>query len=330
MILFTIIVLSASRSRNGKSRYPLQQSYWKYTKDSEEYDIVIISDMDKESREGDHWKSILKRGVLQRLPNGQYTVQWLPKEEKILTSKLNEGGRGMELSELCFFNNKLFSVDDRTGIVFEISGDKAISEYILADGDGKDEKGFKAEWMTVKDGVLYIGSMGKEWVQNGVILSNAPQWVKTIDREGRVKHIDWTDYYLLLRKATHTEYPGYLLHEAVSWNPVEKKWYFLPRRVSVDPYDPDLDEERCGNIAIVADPSFQQIQVINNVGPLDKVKGFSSFKFIPFRENEIVVLKTKEKDSIETYIMVFDLNQEKVLLPETKIGDIKFEGVEFV
>lgn len=29
------------------------------------------------------------------------------------------------------------------------------------DGNGRTSKGFKIEWMTVKDGILYVGSMGK-------------------------------------------------------------------------------------------------------------------------------------------------------------------------
>lgn len=40
---------------------------------------------------------------------------------------------------------------------------------ILEDGPGSVDKGFKAEWMTVKDHHLYIGGLGKEWTtQAGV------------------------------------------------------------------------------------------------------------------------------------------------------------------
>ena len=34
--------------------------------------------------------------------------------------------------------------------------------------------------------------------------------------------------------------------------------------------------------------------------PLEKTRGFSSVKFVPFRENEIVVLKTEEVDETNT------------------------------
>ena len=40
---------------------------------------------------------------------------------------------------------------------------------IMMDGNGEKTKGFKGEWCTVKDDKLYIGGMGKEWVnQHGV------------------------------------------------------------------------------------------------------------------------------------------------------------------
>ena len=48
----------------------------------------------------------------------------------------------MELSELVVFNGKLYAVDDRTGVVFEITqDDKVIPWVILQDGDGHKVKG---------------------------------------------------------------------------------------------------------------------------------------------------------------------------------------------
>jgi len=60
-------------------------------------------------------------------------------------------------------------------------------------------------------------------------------------------------------------------------------------------------------------------------------RGFSSVKFIPWRENEIVVLKTEEVEKTSTYIMVYDLHSKQILMEETLIPyDIKFEGIEFI
>ena len=62
------------------------------------------------------------------------------------------------------------SADD-VAAVFQLRGKEAIPVNIMMDGNGEKTKGFKGEWCTVKDDKLYIGGMGKEWVnQHGVRL----------------------------------------------------------------------------------------------------------------------------------------------------------------
>ena len=54
-------------------------------------------------------------------------------------------------------------------VVYEIRNSKLVPWVIMEDGPGNVDKGFKAEWMTVKDQRLYIGGLGKEWTtQEGV------------------------------------------------------------------------------------------------------------------------------------------------------------------
>jgi len=285
--------------------------------------------MDKSSKipNQEVWTSKFVQGNLKRGSDGTYSIEW--SQETQLTSRFNEGGRGMELSELSFFNSKLYSVDDRTGILYDVSHSISIPSFILMDGNGDKDKGLKGEWSTVKDGKLYVGSIGKEWVADGVIKNTDPMWVKVIDRLGHIEHLYWKPTYDKLRMSTETTYPGYLLHEAVSWNPVNRKWYFLPRRVSKEEYDEALDEERCSNIMLIADEDFQHVTV-KEIGPFNKLRGFSSFKFIPMREDEIVALKTQEKDETITFITVLNIKTGEVLMPETKIGNVKYEGIEFI
>ena len=88
------------------------------------------------------------------------------------------GGRGMELSELVVFNGNLYTVDDRTGVVYKLSKDikgrwHVVPWVILADGNGEESKGFKCEWMTVKDQYLYVGGLGKEWTTQVSFLKHA-------------------------------------------------------------------------------------------------------------------------------------------------------------
>lgn len=50
-------------------------------------------------------------------------------------------------------------------------------------------KGFKSEWATVKDDVLFVGSMGKEWTtSSGEFQSNDPQYVKFVSTKGLVSN----------------------------------------------------------------------------------------------------------------------------------------------
>ncbi len=45
---------------------------------------------------------------------------------------------------------------------------------------------------------------------------------------------------------------GYMIHEAVVWSNVHKKWFFLPRKASKSKYN-DVDDERHGtNLLLVA------------------------------------------------------------------------------
>lgn len=67
------------------------------------------------------------------------------------------------------------------------------------------------------------------------------------------------------------------------------------------------------------------------MGDVVPTHGFSSYKWIPGTEDQLIVaLKTVECGNVaETYIMVFDM-QGHILMEETKIADQKYEGIEFV
>lgn len=119
----------------------------------------------------------------------KYTVEWSSPIE--LTSGHGEEGRGMELSELILWNGRMYTMDDRSGIVFEIvdySTPKAhvVPRFILMEGDGNTDKGFKGEWAAVKDGNLIIASFGKEYANNdGTIKNKNNNWVAEITPAGK-------------------------------------------------------------------------------------------------------------------------------------------------
>src|SRR5690554_4664060 len=78
--------------------------------------------------------------------------------------------------------SELYTMDDRTGIVFQITKDhKAIPRHIIMEGDGNSMKGQKIEWATVKGGELLVGSIGKEYtLSDGTIASVGGFWVASI------------------------------------------------------------------------------------------------------------------------------------------------------
>lgn len=260
----------------------------------------------------------------------------------------NEAGRGCELSELVWFNRRLLTFDDRSGIAFEVAhpldsgakGERApalVPRAILMEGDGATDKGMKIEWATVKDGLLWVGSFGKEYTANDGSIAHANNlWVKVMSDRGAVQHVNWGEHYNAMRSSLGYEHPAYLLHEAVTWSPHHKRWFVLPRRMSHEPYTEEADERKGANTIISAAPDFSDIAA-TTVGPLTPERGFSSFKFLPgSRDTVIVALKSAEDaatDGQTAFITVYgqaaDGASWRVLLDETEIpGGAKFEGIE--
>lgn len=229
--------------------------------------IALVADLDEgnvvEGRKP-KWRSVLQMGTLAHdAASDTWSVaSWETPVE--LLSGHAESGRGMELSELVSFQGRLLTVDDRSGIVFEIEDlSRVTPRYILMEGDGSTDKGQKSEWATVKDGTLYVGSFGKEYTNNdGTVANRNNLWVSTVDAAGNVGHEDWTARYELCRQATGTSFPGYMIQEAVVWSPSQRHWLVLPRRVSREPYNDVLDEKRGSNIAIVVDEDWTSANVV--------------------------------------------------------------------
>ncbi|KTF86300.1 hypothetical protein cypCar_00046272 [Cyprinus carpio] len=204
-------VMTAAESVESRynDTYPLSPP--EHTASGIRYRIGIIADLDTNSRshKDNTWFSFLKRGHLLVSDSGDsVSVEWDP-ESVVLESHLSEKGRGMELSELVAFNGHLYSVDDRTGVVYRIEGNRAVPWVILPDGDGSVSKGFKAEWLAVKDERLYVGGLGKEWTTiTGEFVNNNPEWVKLVGFHGDVEHENWVPRYNALKKAADIRPPG--------------------------------------------------------------------------------------------------------------------------
>lgn len=157
------------------------------------YRIGMIADLDKDSKDpkkGNVWRSYLKMGSLSYNPSlNTVEVNFDDHENPSeIYGSYSLKGRGMELSELVTFNGRMLTFDDRTGLVFQLKDNKALPWVLLMDGQGNTGKGFKSEWATVKDEVLYVGSMGKEWTTSaGDFESFDPMFVKAVTMTGEVR-----------------------------------------------------------------------------------------------------------------------------------------------
>ena len=157
-------------------------------------------------------------------------------------------------------------------------------------------------------------------------------FVKTVSHFGDVLHEDWMKRYVDMRAAAGIHYPGYMIHESAAWSRRWQQWTFLPRRAHEGRYDDKEDEHHATNMKITANADFNDIN-LRTLGPLKPEHGFSSFKFIPDTDDELVVaLKSKEVDgNLASFIMVYDVTTGATIMDEVTIpGSYKFEGIEFI
>ncbi|XP_050423862.1 soluble calcium-activated nucleotidase 1-like [Adelges cooleyi] len=300
------------------------------------YRLAIISDLDSKSKscmQDCTWISYMKKGYLiYKIDDGTTEFEWDEGEDIALKSNLAVNGRGMELSELVTYDGRLLTFDDKTGIIYEMHDDHSLSKWVVVTGgDGKSSKAFKLEWATVKDKKLYVGTHGRELKQpNSDKLDYSGMWIKVIDSERNVEHVDWIENYKKLQAKLGISYPGYLIHESCVWSSVNQKYFFLPRKASHGQYDCKVDETNSTNILLSASPDFEDIKVVR-IGEIIPTRGYSSFKFVPGTDESLIVaIKSEEVgETTGTFISVFTIDG-KIIYEETQVSNRKFEGIEFV
>ena len=315
------------------------------------FTLLLVADQDRATLQANgSWHSTLRRGSLcLRAPRDaapSFSVSWV--DEVPLTSPLNAGGRGMELSELVWYAGRLLTCDDHTGVVYEVKGGRVVPAYILADGDGHAARTFKCEWAAVRHGLLYVGGLGRAWPderegQPPHMHTDTPMWVKVLDG-GAVRHANWAANYAAMREAANCSGAGYLSHEAALWDDATDRWLFMPRRASAEAWSEVEDEQRGANLMLwsqggwgqgihpaqattTAHHTRPQVRVERVEGSLLRQRGFSSVKLLPGTEM-LVALKTEEvRGRFASYLTVLSLNGS-VLMEDTHVKDVKYEGLE--
>lgn len=317
-----------------------------------QFHFAAVTDLDQLSLMAEEkkptYRSVLLPGTITRDPaTNKYTLEM--DETRTLTTQHNEAGRGAEFSELTVFNGRLLTFDDRTGDVFEILNTKngkdsfVAPRYVITEGEGDTDKGMKWEWSTVKDGELWMGSMGKEFTNpDGSIKNVNNLWVTIMSPSGEFRRINWAKQFGFVRHALGCDAPGYLIHEAINWSPHLRKWVFAPRRISTEAYDDVEDEKRGSNKVVLVDEDFTSYEIVEvKMQDNDGLHGFSSFAFVPgTNDRHVIALRSVEEDCTgddlnvckqRSYIVIFDVVTGEVLLDEVKIkDDMKYEGIEFV
>lgn len=315
--------------------------------------FAAVTDLDKLSRVKDKkiptFRAELISGILTKDERtGRYNLELDEDRKRDLLTKHNEGGRGAEFSELTIYGNRLLTFDDRTGGVFEIlnkpdgKDSYVVPRFFITEGNGETDKGMKWEWATVKDGELFLGSMGKEFIRkDGTVKNRNNLWIAVLNGRGEMRRVDWTEQYNVVRKALNAVSPGYMINEAVNWSDKLKKWVFLPRRVSFEMYDESKDEKKGGHQLVLVDEHFTKVEVVDiKTKKHDPLKGFSTFAFVPGSNDEhALAVRSVEENCVgfsdtcsqRSYFFVFNVKTGDVLSNEVKsTEDVKFEGVEFV
>lgn len=265
----------------------------------------------------------------------------------------DKSDRGAEYSLLEWYGGKLVTACDRTGNVDEIVVDAARAgggggsggKYVIRPVVGPDgarvrltldgvakKKGLKTEWSTIKDGVLVVGSTGKERTDDdGNVVHRGEMWVKALNESWAVEPRDWSRNYGALRDAAKCPHgSGYMIHEAGRWSDVHKKWLFFPRKLSRQPYDEVIDEAKCCNLMLCCDDAFDATTTIAKPAlTFLPLRGCSDFLYVPgTNDSHLFVIRTEETidGDVGTFCSVIDL-AGKVLMPEVLFGKgRKFEG----
>ncbi len=302
------------------------------------YRVVLVADPDTRSRVSPTeflWRTQLLRGELRvaAREDGGSGFAFSQLSVTQLETDVNRRGRSLELSEVCRFGHLLLAFCDFTGLVWKLTGNGGcFQRWALADGDGNNAKPFKSEWATVKDGHLFVGSNGLEWLQDGQVVHYNNQWVKRISLTGEIANIHWGPIYAALRQRVNASAPiGYLLHEAFFFDEMHNLWIVLPRKASNSvSYHPRTDEKLGTNLLILCSAGFERIEV-RHVGPVELEWGFTSLKKLPGTNDTYAATKVREVsgERPSTRLIVFRLSGE--VLADVRVADSdKYEGIEFI
>jgi soluble calcium-activated nucleotidase 1 len=271
----------------------------------------------------------------------QWSIEWSPTPQYV-TGMITVGGRGMELGTLQYWRDgKLYSCDDRSGIVYELivqegSEPQAIPRYIVPDGNGNAARGMRCEWATIKGDFMMLGSTGRPRtdIKSNLIVNSDALWVKAISPLGEVRHLDWTEPYAKLRAALGiVRGNGYVVHECAAWSRVRRQWVFVPRHVSSTPYDPADERKHGSTVIVITDSNFATTRVVA-LPPMRSSStpfGVTECKFIPNGKDDALLLVkaiTRDDGTYESVVAIVRIDGQLIMDDRPMPPGWKFEALE--
>jgi len=348
-----------------------------------EFPLALIADQDQGSRidaKGGQWASRLALASLRYKGDrgeASYELELKGAPSDLITERGDKSARGAEYSVLDVFDGRLLTCCDRTGLVEEVVVDPGTRRLMVTPlraggrddgepvmlllGDGSTKKPLKAEWSTQRGGRLVIGSTGKERTDDsGSVVHHGEMWVKAIaPGTYEVESVDGTPTFNALRAAAGVgsappaggASTGYAIHEAGRWSEAHQRWFFMPRKLSREPYDEEIDTAKCCNLAMVcpdagpdgeSDVDAAARPFPGGAGPAEvnvllapllgfkPLRGTSDFIFVPgTNDGHILIIRTEEtlEGSCDTHAAVVDLTGNVLMAGHLVEAGAKYEGV---
>lgn len=319
------------------------------------YNFVMISNDDKKSLIGSTAEVNGKVGLwTNRLINGYFEINLLahdsgPSAFKIVSDVVISTGynfnlRGSELSAIVKLSDgSLLVCDNRSGIIYQLfrkdDNDYVMIPHQILSYNSRSEKGFRCQWMVFRSPNLFVGSNGKNMKKTTesrivdrsnefiYVLNVRPNYAKCEENQFTIngKRLkNWrkiySNFYTLIKVGRDK---GFIIHEAVTYSEIHRKWFFAPSKIG---------SSKKYNVLLWMSQCQKQFGIIN-IDDNQFNGGYSDIKFVPNTNDSLIfATRTFEKadGGYKSYSTIFTVNGT-VVMPNRLISqDRKIAGIEFL
>ncbi|EDR25582.1 hypothetical protein EDI_156970 [Entamoeba dispar SAW760] len=278
-----------------KYYYSSQSNYLKY-KNSNNFTLLGLTNSNSKIGSQSFGIRLIKK------QNGSYSITE-PFDLTEVTSPIN---KNISFHELINFGNKTYGIDANTGMIFEmhqktnVDGhlyyNTLIPRQILPANETDEELPMNIRLGFVKDSVMHV--IAKNYI------------IAALDNEFRVRWSDWNEVF---KKATSSLKCSSIEFGSVLYSRENYTFSFIPFDCCVNGATSGFG---CNQI-VVTDVEYNELYKITI--PLTPSQRVEAAKFVPYHENEIILLISDQNQPDSSQLMIYSLNK-KILLPLTKIN----------